>query len=161
MGSHPKEIKHQLTHHLLTQSQGFTLIELLVVIVIVGVLTAVAVPTFINQLRRARIAEAQSALSDVTRHSEIYRVDEGVYPNDYNDIKAGTGYSTDPYSVRAPNYQEPTIEIGAGSSEGILWETTSKGNPYVTGSGANIQCKAGLGDQVFATTIDESCNLNI
>jgi prepilin-type N-terminal cleavage/methylation domain-containing protein len=80
MESRPDAFKYRLTRHLLTQSQGFTLIELLVVIVIVGILSAVAVPTFINQIRRARTAEAQTSLYDVGRASEAFRLDHGSYP---------------------------------------------------------------------------------
>lgn len=72
--------KAKLSRHLLHQAQGFTLIELLVVIVIVGILSAVAIPTFLNQIRRARTAEAQNALYNVSRASEEFRLDQGSYP---------------------------------------------------------------------------------
>ncbi|NJL99581.1 MAG: hypothetical protein HC924_12645 [Synechococcaceae cyanobacterium SM2_3_2] len=50
------------------------------VIVIVGILSAVAIPIFLNQVRRARTAEAQNALYNVSRASEEFRLDQGVYP---------------------------------------------------------------------------------
>jgi prepilin-type N-terminal cleavage/methylation domain-containing protein len=71
----------KLAQHILSASKGFTLIELLVVIVIVGVLSAVAIPQFLNQVRRSRTAEAQAALTAVGRGSEVYRLDVGVYPD--------------------------------------------------------------------------------
>lgn len=73
-------MRAKLAQHMMQKAQGFTLIELLVVIVIVGILSAVAIPTFLNQIRRARTAEAQAALSDVSRNAETFRLDHGSYP---------------------------------------------------------------------------------
>ena len=43
--------------------QGFTLVELMIVIVIVGILSAVALPNFLNQTKKARLTEAKSIIS--------------------------------------------------------------------------------------------------
>jgi hypothetical protein len=40
-----------------------TLIKLLAVIVIVGILSAISIPNFLNHIRRSRVAEAQTALA--------------------------------------------------------------------------------------------------
>lgn len=46
---------------------GFTLMELLIVVIIIGVLSAIAIPAFLNQQGRARINAAQTAVLDVAR----------------------------------------------------------------------------------------------
>ena len=43
--------------------KGFTLVELMIVIVIVGILSSVALPSFLGQAGRAKITEAQSLAS--------------------------------------------------------------------------------------------------
>jgi type IV pilus assembly protein PilA len=43
--------------------KGFTLVELMIVIVIVGILSAVALPNFLNQTKKARLTEAKTIIS--------------------------------------------------------------------------------------------------
>ena len=157
----------KLAQHILSASKGFTLIELLVVIVIVGVLSAVAIPQFLNQVRRSRTAEAQAALTEVGRASEVYRLDFGVYPDKYVRIQHGGDYNdkymNDPW--RAPNYTLPVpTERSTSAPHALRWDTTSKGAPYITRSGSNIQCTIGLGAQetavaTAATFVGKSCNV--
>ena len=52
--------------------KGFTLVELMIVIVIVGVLSAVALPSFLGQQNKAKITEATSKISAILKsaHAE-------------------------------------------------------------------------------------------
>ncbi|MGQ9837292.1 MAG: type IV pilin protein [Cyanobacteriota bacterium] len=165
-------LRAKLAQQILSKAKGFTLIELLVVIVIVGVLSAVAIPQFLNQVRRSRTAEAQAALTAVSRGSETYRLDNSVYPDDYTRIKfgctvncgaKGDKYMNDPWS--APNYQLPVASnISSTAPQGMQWDTTSNGAPYINASGNNIQCTIGLGSResvvaTLATFVGKSCNV--
>ncbi len=47
------------------KNQGFTLIELMIVVAIIGVLAAVAVPAFINYVKRAKTSEAYENLRNM------------------------------------------------------------------------------------------------
>jgi type IV pilus assembly protein PilE len=57
------------------KSAGFTLIELMMVIAIMGILMAIAIPSYTNYLIRSRIQEATSTLSDLRVRMEQYYQD--------------------------------------------------------------------------------------
>jgi type IV pilus assembly protein PilE len=65
--------------------KGLTLIELVVVVLIVGILAAVAVPLYTNNMLRARRAEAKTLLEQVRAAQEMWRAERGSYAiNDGN-----------------------------------------------------------------------------
>ena len=51
--------------------KGFTLVELMIVIVIVGILSAVALPNFLNQTSKARATEAKSAIATAFKNAQV------------------------------------------------------------------------------------------
>jgi type IV pilus assembly protein PilA len=69
-------------------SEGFTLIELLVVIIIVGVLAAIALPSFLNQIGKARGAEAKSSLGTINRSQQAFRLERNTFATDIANLDA-------------------------------------------------------------------------
>ena len=59
--------------------QGFTLIELLVVIIIIGILLAIAVPSYLGFRDRAANNAAKSNLRAALPSAEAYYADNGTY----------------------------------------------------------------------------------
>jgi prepilin-type N-terminal cleavage/methylation domain-containing protein len=63
-------------------TEGFTLVEVAIVVVILGVLTSIAIPAFVEQLRRARTSEATGNLNSLFRSaSALYaqeRAEKGI-----------------------------------------------------------------------------------
>ena len=56
---------------------GFTLVELLVVMLILGLLAAIAIPSFFNQRDKARDADAKSAARTAQTAMETWATDNG------------------------------------------------------------------------------------
>ena len=57
------------------REEGFTLIELLVVMLILGILAAIAIPTFFNQRSKAQDADAKAMVRAAQTAMETYATD--------------------------------------------------------------------------------------
>ena len=69
--------------------KGFTLVELMIVIVIVGVLSAVALPNFLGQTNKAKGTEGRSQISSIVKGAAASYL-EGGDTKVGDDIAAGT-----------------------------------------------------------------------
>jgi len=82
------------------KEKGFTLIELLVVVIIIGILSAIAIPVFMNQRQKAVDAGVKSDLRTIANEVESYYVDHQEYPdgvtggNGTKSVTIGTGGET-------------------------------------------------------------------
>jgi type IV pilus assembly protein PilE len=60
---------------------GFTLIEVMIVVAIIAVLAAIALPNYSDYIKRGKIIEATTALSDMRTRMEQYFLDNRSYKN--------------------------------------------------------------------------------
>lgn len=60
-------------------ARGFTLIELMIVVAVIAILSAIAYPSFMGQVRKSRRADAIKALAQVQQAQERYRAGNASY----------------------------------------------------------------------------------
>jgi type IV pilus assembly protein PilE len=71
----------------MASNKGITLIELLIVIVIVGILAAIAIPSYTGYMVRARRADAKTALEQFRAAQEMRRAERGGYATDIAELR--------------------------------------------------------------------------
>src|SRR3990172_3717767 len=64
-----------------SSEKGFTLIELLVVISVIAVLTTLLMANFVGIRQRGRDGQRKSNLFNIQTSLELYRADNGIYPD--------------------------------------------------------------------------------
>jgi len=128
-------IKKFIIHHssfIIRKSKGFTLVELLIVISIIGVLTTLLMANFIGVRQRARDAQRKSDLRQIQSALELYRSDQGVYPqlvpNCSNSIKS-PDCSTSTYMQTVPG-----DAMGSSYYNGGKYYFLSNGTTYTIGA---------------------------
>ena len=71
-------------------SRGFTLIELLIVVTILGIIAAIAVPSYQSSMRKSRRADATSTLLKIQVLEERWRLTNGSYTANLSDLGLGS-----------------------------------------------------------------------
>ena len=71
--------------------KAFTLIELLVVVLIIGILSAIALPQYQKAVYKSKKAEAWSAIKSVLDAADEYKMINGTYPRTVMDLNLSLG----------------------------------------------------------------------
>lgn len=88
-----------MTRHLPKKQHGFTLIELMIVVAIVGILSAIAYPSYAEYIRRGHRADARAGLLQAQQWLERASTATGVYPTSLPTTLTWAGDATKRYTI--------------------------------------------------------------
>ena len=124
--------------------QGFTLLELMIVMIIIGVLAAIAVPAYLQSVRKAKEAVLKEDLHTMRSAIDSYTVDKEKAPQTLDDlVEAGylKAIPKDPITSRTDTWvpaQEDMMMSIDQTQSGIddvhsgAQETSTEGTAYST-----------------------------
>ena len=77
------------------RTAGFSLIELVIALAVVGILAAIAIPSYLEQMRKSARAQAQSWVTDVATRQQQFLVDKRRYATEAELATLGLGLPSD------------------------------------------------------------------
>lgn len=83
-----------------SSSAGVTLIEMLVVVTIIALFATLATPPVIDHLERSKAVKARVQITSFEQALTLYKLDNGVFPNGLEALRANALHGASPYLVK-------------------------------------------------------------
>jgi len=107
------------------QHLGFSLIDVLITVAIVGILAAIAYPSYQSVMRKNNRAAAESYLADVAQRQQQYLLDQRSYAANVSTLGVPTPATVTPYYTIAiavaagppPSFSASAAPIGSQASD--------------------------------------------
>jgi type IV pilus assembly protein PilA len=96
---------------------GFTLVELTIVLMIIGILSAIALPSFLDCSLKARQSEGKQYLGSMNRAQQAYFVEKGAFSNSVNALAIGLKTQTTNYKYSTLSIKNAAFSYAVSSHE--------------------------------------------
>jgi type IV pilus assembly protein PilE len=125
------------------RNAGFSLLELMIVVAVIGILAAIALPSYNEYITRSKISEATANLSDIRTKMEAYYMDNRRYSSTAGGGTCGISGGNTPNVTNSKYFTYACASSGANASGDQAYTITATG---VSNQGMNG----------FVLTIDQS-----
>jgi type IV pilus assembly protein PilE len=121
---------------------GFTLIELMIAVAIIGILLRLAYPAYMASAKKARRADAKTALMDLAQREERYMATTNTYTTSAPLLGYSSTYTvtaSSPMNVYSGSAAYYTIEVATSGTNSTSYTATAR--PLTTsGQNTDTQC---------------------
>ncbi|MCC5651320.1 type IV pilin-like G/H family protein [Nostoc sp. XA013] len=153
------ELKAKFLQHILNkknENEGFTLIELLVVIIIIGILSAIALPSFLNQAAKAKQSEAKTYVGSVNRAQQAYRIENSSFATNISALEIGIPSTTPHYTYTIASADATKTTFNAAAKDATSLKSFAGGVVILgTGQTSAAACQtSGVSGTAPTVTLD-------
>jgi type IV pilus assembly protein PilE len=132
------------------RAQGFTLVEILAVVAIVGILTAIALPSYWAYLARGYRSEARATMTEAAQWMERWRTERGTYQDGGNPPALPFALNRSPQS----GTQRYNITVATPNAGSYILSATPVGSMAADICGTLTLDNTGRRDRSTAEPID-------
>lgn len=111
-------------------------------LILLGIISAIALPSFLNQVNKAKQAEAKTNLGAMVRAQQAYQIEKGTFGKSIQELGISISPETENYSYRiVPQAGNKSVMMTAQAKDGMLKSytgavfTIKKGQELVTITG--------------------------
>jgi len=103
--------------------RAFTLIELLVVVLIIGILSAIALPQYQKAVKKTRLVQALPTLRAISQAKRTYYLANGNYTNDLDSLDVSLPYDTKTGGNYTGTSLGGSIDL-TSTGPGVIWHSS-------------------------------------